>query len=43
MKDRSRGRIDGAVALSMAVGVAARTPAKKPSVYASRGLIAVGA
>ena len=43
VKDKSRGRIDGAVALSMAVGVAARTPAKKPSVYASRGLIAVGA
>lgn len=43
VKDKSRGRIDGAVALSMAVGVAARTPVKKPSVYASRGLVAVGA
>lgn len=43
VKDRSRGRIDGAVALAMSVGVAARTPPKKPSVYASRGLIAVGA
>jgi len=43
VKDKSRGRIDGAVALAMSVGVAARTPAKKPSVYASRGLLAVGA
>lgn len=38
-KDRSTGRIDGLVALSMAVGLAARTPGKKRSVYADRGLL----
>jgi len=38
-KDRSTGRIDGLVALSMAVGIAARTPGKKRSVYAERGLL----
>lgn len=40
-KDRSTGRIDGLVALSMAVGLAARTPGKKRSVYAERGLFEV--
>jgi phage terminase large subunit-like protein len=40
-KDRSTGRIDGLVAASMAIGLAARTPPPKPSVYASRGLLAV--
>lgn len=40
-KDRSTGRIDGLVALSMAVGLAARTPGKKRSVYADRGLFQV--
>src|SRR5262245_37981418 len=41
-KDRSIGRIDGLVAAVMAVGLAARTPKKKPSVYQSRGLLTVG-
>jgi phage terminase large subunit-like protein len=40
-KDRSIGRIDGAVALAMAVGLASRTPAKKTSVYRSRGVMVV--
>jgi len=38
-KAKSNGRIDGLVALAMAVGYAARTPAKKKSVYKSRGLM----
>ena len=42
-KDRSSGRIDGLVAAAMSVGLAVKTPPKKPSVYQSRGLIAVGA
>jgi phage terminase large subunit-like protein len=42
-KERSTGRIDGIVAAAMACGLAARTPAKKPSVYATRGLITLGA
>jgi phage terminase large subunit-like protein len=42
-KDRSTGRIDGLVALSMAVGIAARTPGKKRSVYAERGLLDLSA
>jgi phage terminase large subunit-like protein len=40
-KDRSIGRIDGLVAAVMAVGLAARTGPKKPSVYRSRGLLTV--
>ncbi|MBN8607044.1 MAG: terminase family protein [Caulobacterales bacterium] len=44
-KDRSAGRasvrVDGAVALAMALGLANRTPPKKQSVYASRGVLAV--
>ncbi|HWA00387.1 MAG TPA: terminase TerL endonuclease subunit [Caulobacterales bacterium] len=44
-KDRSHGRasvrVDGAVALAMALGAAQRTPPKKRSVYASRGVMAV--
>lgn len=42
-KDRSTGRIDGLQAACMAVGLAARTPPKKPSVYATRGLLTVPA
>lgn len=42
-KDRSIGRIDGLVAASMAVGLAARTAPKKPSVYRTRGLLTVDA
>lgn len=34
-------RVDGAVALAMALGLASRTPPKKRSVYASRGVLAV--
>jgi phage terminase large subunit-like protein len=41
VKDRQTGRIDGLVAAVMAVGAAAKVPAKKPSIYASRGLVAV--
>jgi phage terminase large subunit-like protein len=40
-KDRSNGRIDGLVALAMAVGLSTRTTPKKPSVYRSRGLFTV--
>lgn len=40
-KGKATGRIDALVALSMAVGLASRTPAKKLSVYQTRGLIAV--
>jgi phage terminase large subunit-like protein len=42
-KDRSIGRIDGLVAAVMAIGLATRTPKKKPSVYATRGLLTVSA
>lgn len=42
-KDRSTGRIDGLVAASMALGLAARQPPKKASVYATRGLLSVSA
>lgn len=46
-KERSskRGpvRIDPAVALAMAVGLASRTPPKKASVYATRGVLTVSA
>jgi phage terminase large subunit-like protein len=41
--DRSNGRVDGLVAAMMAVGIAAKTPPKKPSVYAQRGLLTVDA
>lgn len=40
---RQTGRVDGVVALAMAVGIAARKPSKKPSVYQSRGLFSVTA
>lgn len=40
-KDKSTGRIDGLVAAVMAVGLASRTPAKRQSVYATRGLLAL--
>lgn len=43
VKERSTGRIDGLVAAVMAVGSAVKVAPKKLSVYASRGLIAVGA
>lgn len=38
-KRKSTGRIDGIVALSMAVGLAAAMPEKKVSVYESRGVL----
>jgi phage terminase large subunit-like protein len=41
VKDKSTGRIDGLVAATMAIGLATKTPPKKPSVYQGRGLIAV--
>src|SRR5262245_27320802 len=41
-KDRSIGRIDGLVAASMALGLASRTPPKRPSVYQDRGLLSIG-
>jgi phage terminase large subunit-like protein len=41
VKDKSTGRIDGLVAAAMAIGLASRTPARKPSIYLTRGLIAV--
>lgn len=40
-KDRSIGRIDGLVAASMALGLAARTGPKRPSVYESRGVLTI--
>lgn len=40
-KDKSTGRIDGLVAATMAVGLASRTPPKRPSVYLTRGLLSV--
>jgi phage terminase large subunit-like protein len=40
-KAKATGRIDALVALAMAVGLSTRTPAKRPSVYQGRGLIAV--
>lgn len=44
-KDKSNGRgpvrIDGAVALAMALGLAGRTPPKRKSVYQTRGLLTV--
>ena len=41
-KKRSTGHVDGLVALLMAMGGAAKTPPKKRSVYATRGIISVG-
>lgn len=41
-KSRSTGRIDGLQAAAMAIGLAARTPAKKVSVYSTRGVFALG-
>lgn len=41
-KSKSTGRIDGLQAVAMAVGLAARTPVKKPSVYATRGALTIG-
>lgn len=38
---RGAVRIDPAVALAMALGLAARTPPKRPSVYATRGLMTI--
>ncbi len=40
-KARSTSRIDGLQAAAMAIGLAARTPAKKKSVYRSRGIFTV--
>lgn len=40
-KDRNTGRIDPLVAVAMAVGLAARTTPKKPSIYQSRGVLTV--
>ncbi|WP_028002953.1 terminase large subunit [Sinorhizobium meliloti] len=38
-KARATGRIDGLQAAAMAIGLAARTPPKRKSVYASRGVL----
>ena len=38
-KKRSTGKVDGVVALLMAMGQATRTPPKRESVYCTRGLI----
>lgn len=40
-KAKSTTRIDGLQAAAMAIGLAARTPGKKPSVYRSRGVFTV--
>ena len=40
-KSRSTARIDGLQAAAMAIGLAARTPGKRPSVYQTRGVFAV--
>lgn len=42
-KAKSTTRIDGLQATAMAIGLAARTPAKKPSVYRTRGVFTVAA
>lgn len=42
-KARATGRIDGLQAAAMAIGLAARTPPKKQSVYKTRGLFTVNA
>ncbi len=42
-KARATGRIDGLQAAAMAIGLAARTPPKKKSVYATRGVFTVDA
>lgn len=39
VKERSIGRIDGAIAAVMSVGLASKTPPKRESVYRTRGLI----
>jgi phage terminase large subunit-like protein len=41
VKERATGRIDGLVAATMAVGIAARMAPKKKSVYLTRGLISL--
>jgi len=41
-KSKSTGRIDGLQAAAMAVGLATRTPTKKPSVYQTRGALTIG-
>ena len=41
--ERGPVRIDPAVALAMAVGLTSRTPPPKRSVYATRGVLTVGA
>lgn len=41
VKAREHGRIDGLVAAVMAIGAAAKMPAPKKSVYATRGLVSV--
>lgn len=38
-KAKATGRIDGIQAAAMAIGLAARTPAKKRSIYAERGVM----
>jgi phage terminase large subunit-like protein len=42
-KSKATGRIDGLQAAAMAIGLAARTPPKRKSVYQSRGLFTVEA
>ncbi|MCB1510057.1 MAG: terminase large subunit [Hyphomicrobiaceae bacterium] len=41
-KSKATGRIDPLVALTMAVGLSARTAPKKASIYRTRGLLTVG-
>lgn len=38
-KKRATGHIDGVISLMMAMGSAARTPPKRPSVYETRGIL----
>jgi phage terminase large subunit-like protein len=38
---RGMVRVDAAVALAMAIGLASRTPVKPPSVYSRRGLLSI--
>lgn len=41
-KDKSNDRVDGIVALAMAIGLHQREPEQQPSVYESRGLFGFG-
>ena len=41
-KDKSIEKVDGAVALAMALGIAEREPPPLKSVYEERGLLTIG-